>query len=487
MKAYVKAYVKAVFSKTAEIAGADCHICVATVKDESGDFVLHYVYSYDGIWNVQLFNKVRERLAEPYQSLIPILEKDDNQKGFLFLSDNQYKDKELDWADPAAVAEELVPGSGTVTIEENTSSVLTGTSVDIIDDYCSDYDEKAVETINDIGETITRPTGANIIEAIDDAAKGGPYYIVEDDITKECYDVVIFILVSQLSAYTVTKTMPVSNFIDLPVQVLEEGKAEFAPAPELSAAFTPDTAVTVGKLYEWQGLAINYRKKDAEAYGPVSEGYDFQAIYDVTIPLENYQGKTLGGILTIPLPEGYDGASARIKGGAKASSYTADTVSFPVTLDVSGGLAEGLELVIEYKIVTEAPVIIKGANGIWHKGEKDGLSFTSNAAFADFQKVQVDGKDLDASNYTVKEGSTIVTLKPSYLDTLSAGRHTLSIVSNTGTASTEFTIMAAEVPDKEINLPQTGDNSNVVIWFALLVLSACSLIGTIAYRRRKNF
>lgn len=142
---------------------------------------------------------------------------------------------------------------------------------------------------------------------------------------------------------------------------------------------------------------------------------------------------------------------------------------------------------IEYKIVTEAPVIIKGANGIWHKGEKDGLSFTSNAAFADFQKIQVDGKDLDASNYTVKEGSTIVTLKPSYLDTLSAGRHTLSIVSSTGTASTEFTIMAAEVADKEINLPQTGDNSNVAIWFALLIISACSLTGTIAYRRRKNF
>ena len=228
-----------------------------------------------------------------------------------------------------------------------------------------------------------------------------------------------------------------------------------------------------------------------EAYGPVSEGYAIQAIYTVAIPLENYQGETLSGTLTVPLPEGYDEASARIKGGAKASSYTADTVSFPVTLDVSGGVAEVLELVIEYKkvqepVVTEAPIIIKGANGTWQKGEKDGLSFTSNAAFADFQKVQVDGKDLDASNYTVKEGSTIVTLKASYLDTLSAGRHTLSIVSSPGTASTEFTIMAAEVADEEINIPRTGDNSNVAIWFALLVISACSLTGTIAYSRRKN-
>ena len=58
-------------------------------------------------------------------------------------------------------------------------------------------------------------------------------------------------------------------------------------------------------------------------------------------------------------------------------------------------------------------MIIEGANGKWQKGSEDGLSFTSNAAFADFLKVQIDGKDVDASNYTVKEGSTSVTLKTS--------------------------------------------------------------------------
>ncbi len=63
------------------------------------------------------------------------------------------------------------------------------------------------------------------------------------------------------------------------------------------------------------------------------------------------------------------------------------------------------------------PVITAGANGVWQKGSKEGLSFTSNAA--------------------------IVTLKTSYLETLSAGKHTLGIVSDTGTAVTEFTIKAA--------------------------------------------
>ena len=139
--------------------------------------------------------------------------------------------------------------------------------------------------------------------------------------------------------------------ITLPVRVLEEGDAEYSPAPELSATFTPDTAVTVGEFNEWQGLAIDYYYPMIDA--ELSEGYDIQAGYTVSIPLENYQGETLSGTLTIPLPQGYDGATARIKGGASASSYTATTVTFPLTLDVSGNTAEAFELLIEYREAQE--------------------------------------------------------------------------------------------------------------------------------------
>ena len=132
-------------------------------------------------------------------------------------------------------------------------------------------------------------------------------------------------------------------------------------------------------------------------------------------------------------------------------------------------------------------VIIEGANGEWQKGTKDGLSFTSNAAFAHFQKVQVDGKDLDAFNYTVKEGSTIVTLKAEYLETLSAGRHTLAIVSDTGTAAAEFTIEAASADDNTTVVPPTGDNSNVDLWIALMLVSVCGISMATVYSRRKKY
>lgn len=144
-------------------------------------------------------------------------------------------------------------------------------------------------------------------------------------------------------------------------------------------------------------------------------------------------------------------------------------------------------------------MIIEGANGKWQKGSEDVLSFTSNAAFADFLKVQVDGKDLDASNYTVEEGSTIVALNASYLETLPAGKHTLAIVSDTGTAETEFTVVAAEKQpaddesandkaasdgDKE-SLAKTGDGSMLPITVLSILAVASIATGMFALRRSR--
>lgn len=137
-------------------------------------------------------------------------------------------------------------------------------------------------------------------------------------------------------------------------------------------------------------------------------------------------------------------------------------------------------------------MIIEGANGKWQKGSEGALSFTSNAAFADFLKMQVDGKDVDASNYTVKEGSTIVTLNASYLETLSAGKHTLAIVSDTGTAETEFTVLAAEGEaadskadndgDKE-SLAKTGDGSMLPMTALSILAMVSAAAGALSLRR----
>ena len=137
-------------------------------------------------------------------------------------------------------------------------------------------------------------------------------------------------------------------------------------------------------------------------------------------------------------------------------------------------------------ISTLPPEIIKGKGQSIVAGENKELSFTSNAAFSDFIRVELDGKTLDEKYYTVKEGSTIVTLKADYVATLSVGEHTIGIVSTNGTATTTFTVKAKTAVDNDTDSPQTGDNSNMALWIALLAASVFGLAGTAVYSKRKR-
>ena len=129
-------------------------------------------------------------------------------------------------------------------------------------------------------------------------------------------------------------------------------------------------------------------------------------------------------------------------------------------------------------VPAEAPQIIDGADGRWTKGSSSGLTITSDADFSAFQYVTVDGRKIAESNYTVKPGSTIVTLKPEYLDSLSAGEHTIGIVSANGTAETTITIAAKGhiTPSGgeagKPAAPSTSDSSGLFLWLAITLLAA---------------
>ena len=133
------------------------------------------------------------------------------------------------------------------------------------------------------------------------------------------------------------------------------------------------------------------------------------------------------------------------------------------------------------------PEIIEGKGQNITVGEKKELTFRSNAAFSDFIRAQLDGKNLDEKNYTVREGSTLVTLKSDYVATLSAGEHTIGIVSESGTATATFTVNAKAVADNDTKSPQTGDNSHMALWIALLFVSGGLLTVTGVYGKRKRY
>ena len=127
--------------------------------------------------------------------------------------------------------------------------------------------------------------------------------------------------------------------------------------------------------------------------------------------------------------------------------------------------------------IAKLPVITSKDDQSFTLGSKGTLTFTSDADYDNFLKVLVDNKELAKENYTVKEGSTVVTLSNEYLNTLSAGTHELSIVSNNGTATTTFKIIKGA--DPEIVVPETGINDTVMpvaIGSIILAFGAVSLV-----------
>jgi len=153
---------------------------------------------------------------------------------------------------------------------------------------------------------------------------------------------------------------------------------------------------------------------------------------------------------------------------------------------------------LEYKITD-------GANGTWTQNSDSTLKFVASGDFSKFTGVKVDGMLIDADKYTAVSGSTVITLKKDYLSTLSVGKHTLTVVYNDGECSTEFEIKAAQsggetkpgkpdegntTPDKpnqgNTESPQTGDNSNLMLWIALLFISGGVVTGVTVFDKRKR-
>ena len=167
--------------------------------------------------------------------------------------------------------------------------------------------------------------------------------------------------------------------------------------------------------------------------------------------------------------------------------------------------------------------ITEGTGSSYALQSGSSLTVRGNGDFSKFTGIKVDGVQIGAENYEAKSGSTIVTLKSSYLDTLTAGTHSLEILWTDGSASTAFAIQQSESqkPDddvKELNTnqnpanqnpanqnpqsvpqnnteqtdsmknesPKTGEDDNLLVLAAWLFLLGSGFAGVTYYRKRKH-
>ena len=82
-------------------------------------------------------------------------------------------------------------------------------------------------------------------------------------------------------------------------------------------------------------------------------------------------------------------------------------------------------------------------------------------------------------DYKKSSGSVIIELKPTFLESLCVGEHKLTAEFTDGTAEAKFTVAKGE----PINLPQTGDSSNVFV-HVLVGLLALSGLGLVIKKRK---
>ena len=167
--------------------------------------------------------------------------------------------------------------------------------------------------------------------------------------------------------------------------------------------------------------------------------------------------------------------------------------------------------------------IVDGANGTWVKANGGTLVFRADGDFSKFTYVKVDNVVIEASNYLASAGSTIVTLREDYLNTLSIGNHVITIGFVDGEASTSFRITegtvvpgtptpapatptpAPQTPTTEpatstpapapatptpaavsvMQAPKTGD-SMPLMWLALFMVSSFGVITAIALGKKSQ-
>lgn len=109
-----------------------------------------------------------------------------------------------------------------------------------------------------------------------------------------------------------------------------------------------------------------------------------------------------------------------------------------------------------------------------------GLTFRASTGYGSFKGVKVNGKTIGAGNYIAEEnGGTEIYLKAAYLQTLAPGKYTMTVMTESGEVTTEFTVGGV------MTAPKTADAGALV--YLAMALSSYTGTAVVARKRRKEF
>lgn len=111
------------------------------------------------------------------------------------------------------------------------------------------------------------------------------------------------------------------------------------------------------------------------------------------------------------------------------------------------------------------------------RGTTSDLYFTANSAI---NSVTISGTTIDPANYTLSNNGKTITLKANFLNLLNYGSYTMKLGnSNGGTETATFRVVTANYA------PATGDESNLAIWIAVMLISGAGAIALIPRKKKE--
>ena len=263
------------------------------------------------------------------------------------------------------------------------------------------------------------------------------------------------------------------------------------------------------KFIENEGLLPNDTTSSFSFYTGWNLSYDSVTIQSISYHITNAAGDNVDHLFNVEATDYAGNNGEKVGQGVKVSYKTQDrapsgkyTMTVTMTYDdivpytrkevTSFEFTVGEPEVKASETSEEAPKdmykIIDGTKGTWNGSTTEGLTIRGDGDFAKFAGVRVDGNWIPSAHYEAKSGSTIVTLKPSYLASLAEGEHTVDIMWIDDSASTTFTVAAntAAAQSELDSVPKTGEG--VMGWMPeILLLAAAGLVtfGGILRRRSK--
>ena len=173
--------------------------------------------------------------------------------------------------------------------------------------------------------------------------------------------------------------------------------------------------------------------------------------------------------------------SVTLNGNPVTASFTLpckeDAVYTIVATDAFGNTA-CVNVYMKVPSVQTFYQIIEGNGAEWTRGSGKTVRLASDGPYDKYLDLTVDGRTVSRKDYTSAQGSTLITLSPSYLKTLSVGDHAVRFVYTDGEANGFIRILEATVehePD-DIPLPPTGDAFPLTTLILLMALSLSSLL-----------